>query len=765
MNYKFTLPISKIYLLSCCLLFISLATFGQVKSPQLKLDSLLKVNANHVKQDSAKLVILKETYYQYMRMKNFEKSEEFVDKSVLLARKLNLRRFEAQAYYKLGMFYHGFTNFHKAEENYKKAIEAYTIIDDLDWVAGTYLNLGALYIGVPYYVKALEANQKAIAIYLKNGNEVDLASCYANISDIYMDLGQQANALNYLQKALKIFIKGDPNERGVAVVYNSIGQAYFTASKEELIKMGVNPNQKNTLALENYKKSLKIALVNDDSTILGPLNKDFGSVYEAMGERDLALKAYQKANEINSKLDHTDDYAYSLLALSSFYEKDKEYSKAENLLLEALKIGKQSNLLNVQRDAYLNLSSIHEKQGDFNESLKNYKQYIVAKDEIFNQEKEKEIIRRQLQIDFGVKEKDYQLKQQLTNVELQRQVLLVKQRQQELALSDQEKTLQRLTFLKKQADLENEKKSQTNLLKQQRLKAQLDKEIKDKEIGLQRTELKFNRNVNLILGILASILLASGLFVYYTQRKTAKLNKLVSEQKAELEKLGKVKDRIFSVVSHDMRTPVNSLISFIQLLEDGNINQQELTKYAGLLKTTLGYTSSMMENLLNWASSQMQGFKPIIEKFDVQLCAQEVVNALHATAVQKNITIVNDIKSGSMCLADMNMTALILRNLLSNSIKFTAKNETIKLSSASVNNKIAIAVSDNGVGLLKNQVDNFNNSGYQEIGKSTLGTNKEKGTGIGLILCQTFTTLMNGSLHVESEENKGSVFTLSLPKA
>jgi tetratricopeptide (TPR) repeat protein len=176
-----------------------------------------------------------------------------------------------------------------------------------------------------------------------------------------------------------------------------------------------------------------------------------------MGERDLALKAYQKANEINSKSDHKDDYAYSLLALSNFYEKDKEYSKAENLLVEALKIGQQNNLLTVQRDAYLNLSSIDEKQGNFNQSLTNYKQYIVVKDEIFNQEKEKEIIRRQLQIDFGVKEKDYQLKQQLTNVELQRQVLLAKQQQQELALSDQEKTLQRLTFLKKQADLENEK--------------------------------------------------------------------------------------------------------------------------------------------------------------------------------------------------------------------------------------------------------------------------------------------------------------------
>ncbi len=757
----------KVYLFCFILFLTNLTVWGQVKTPQQKLDSLLVVNQNHPKEDSTKVAILKDIYRQYMRLKHTAKAEEYVFRTIVAAQKANQKGLEAEAFYRLGLYYHGFTNYQKAEEYYLKAIEKYIALKDLDWVAGIYLNLGALYYGIPDYAKALEVNQKAIAIYLKTGNETDLASCYTNIAGIYQDLGQQDNSLNYLKKALKIFLKAGPNTRGVAVVNNTIGSAYFSASNEELLKMGVNPLQKNELALDNFNKALKIGLIINDNGVQGIANRNLGGVYEAMGQRNLALNAYEKSVAFNKNEDDLREYTLSLLALGDFYKEEKNYAQANKLLLEALEIGQLNKLLDVQRNAYLSLSDVEEKRQNFGQSLNYYRQYILFKDQIFNQEKEKEITRRQLLIDFSVKEKDYQLKQQVTDGELQRQVLLAKQqqqqlvlRQQELALSDKEKSLQRLTFLQRQADLENEKRAQGDLLKQQQLKAQ----IKDKEINLQRTELRFNRNINIFLCILATVLFASAIFVFYAQHRTAKLNKIVSEQKRELEKLGKVKDRIFSLVSHDMRAPVNSLISFMQLLEGGSISQEKLTRYAANLKDALGYTSAMMENLLNWASSQMEGYRPILEKFDVELCARDVINALQITAKQKNIKIENEIKSGTLCLADMNMTSLILRNLISNSIKFTPNNGVIKVAATTTGNEVLVHISDNGIGLSNHQILAFNMPGNQEIGESTLGTNKEKGTGIGLVLCKTFTALMNGSLKVMSKQGEGSVFTLQLPK-
>lgn len=303
----------------------------------------------------------------------------------------------------------------------------------------------------------------------------------------------------------------------------------------------------------------------------------------------------------------------------------------------------------------------------------------------------------------------------------------------------------------------------TNLLIQEHLV--FDKEIKDKQIDSQNEDLRFNRNVNTFLGILTAFLFGIAVFVYFTQQRTARLNKIVSEQKEALERLGLVKDRIFSVVSHDMRSPINSLISFTQLLEDGDLTPAQLKRYAANLKNALGYTSSMMENLLNWASSQMQGYTPLVEKFDSQLCAQEVINTMQTASAQKDITVENKVSSGLLCLADLNMTSLVLRNLLNNAIKFTPTKGHIVIDMQANEAHLMFKIIDNGVGLSIDQVNRINADSYNEMGKTTLGTNNERGTGIGLVLCKTFTSIMKGKLSVESKVGEGSVFTLSLPRA
>lgn len=759
----------KICFLFCLFILFSFTTKAQ--NLQKRLDSLLAVNNSHPKDDSAKLVIYNLLYRQYIKMKDKVKTDEYLDKSIFLAQKINQKWYEAEAYNRKGRGYHGVANYQKAAEFYEKAINAFTLVKDMNNVAGMYLNLGALYQAIPDFAKSLEMSQKAMVIYQANGNINDLGSVYTNIAGIYQELGQHSNALNYYTKALKIFKENDV-KRGIAVVYNSIGTNYMFASSEELVKMAINGNQKDQKALDNLNNGLKVALLLDDASVLSPLYRDLGSVYERMGRRDLALSSYLKSITFSNEIDNKTEYGNTLIALANFYVEEKTYDQAMSSLTEALKIGERDQTLDLQKDAYQLLSTIEEKRGNYNASLASYKKYITIRDLIFNAQKEREITRKQLQIDFAVKEKDYQLKQQATDGALQRQVLLAKQqeqklilRQQALAISDKEKRLQRLTFLKKQADLENEKRFQQGMRTREQLKAKLDKEIKDREINAQRAELSVNRNITIFISVFAIILLGSAIVVFFAHRKTVKLNAIVSNQKVELEKLGRVKDRIFSVVGHDMRTPVNSLISFIQLLEDGNMEPQKLNRYAGQLKNTLTYTSSMMENLLNWASSQMEGFKPIIEPFDCSIYAQEVVDSLIEIAKKKKITINNKLPKDSLCLADVNMTTLVLRNLINNSIKFTNENGTINLSLKENDEQLCILIEDNGIGLAQDQIDNFNRAGFDENAKTTLGTNKEKGTGIGLMLCRTFTQLMNGSLQVQSQKGIGTTFILLLPKA
>jgi len=214
-----------------------------------------------------------------------------------------------------------------------------------------------------------------------------------------------------------------------------------------------------------------------------------------------------------------------------------------------------------------------------------------------------------------------------------------------------------------------------------------------------------------------------------------------------------------------MRTPVNSLLSFIQLLEEGNIEQDKLNRYAALLKNSLAYTSSMMENLLNWAASQMQGFNPYLETLNARNLSEEIVDSFKSTAELKRIEIQNNICEDAECKADANMLGLVVRNLISNAIKFTPEHGKIMLESKIVGEELQIEICDTGIGMSEEQVSHFNKSEYQGAGVSTPGTNREKGTGLGLLLCRTFMGLMESKIAVDSVKNSGSKFTLCLKKA
>ncbi|WP_167354685.1 tetratricopeptide repeat-containing sensor histidine kinase [Pedobacter terrae] len=697
-------------------------------------------------------------------MKNVEKAEEYVDKTIQLAHEKNLKKFSALAYYRRGLMYHGRSEYQKAEENYQHAVTEYASVGNLDMVAGTYLNLGALYGSIPDYVKSLEVNQKAIAIYEKMGNDVDLASCYTNISTIYQRLGNQSQALVYMNMALKIFTKDGENSRGAAVVYSLIGDNYFEASDRELMEMDVMPSHKLKLALTYYNKSLKVSEAIGDLGLIATVKRELGDLYSSTGQKDIALKSYQKSVELNKSGEDREAYAASLYALGNFYQKENDFENAITLLNSSLKIAEDNKLLDIEKQSTLGLSAVYEKLKDYNKSLAYYRQYIAVRDKIFDEEKEKEITRRQLQLDFGLKERDYLLKQKLTEGELKRQQQELELKRQQLVLSDKEKALDLLTFQKAKADLDIQRLAQDNKFAKAKFEAQLASGVKDKQISKQVQQIKFDSRVKLFLTIATALILIIALVIFYNQRKTKRLNIIINNQKRELEQLSKVKDRIFSVVSHDMRTPVNSLISFMQLLEGGNIEQEKLKRYAVSLKNNLTYTSTMMENLLNWAASQMQGFNPYLQSLDICELINEVILSLQHHADEKSLTIQNLVPAKTFCKADSNMFMLVIRNIVSNAIKFTPDGGTITIGAIAIENTLEIKVSDTGIGLTSAQIEHFNKQGYSGVGVSTLGTNKEKGTGLGLLLSRTFTGLMDGEISAGINLTAGSFFKIILKK-
>ncbi len=293
--------------------------------------------------------------------------------------------------------------------------------------------------------------------------------------------------------------------------------------------------------------------------------------------------------------------------------------------------------------------------------------------------------------------------------------------------------------------------------------AKLQEKVEVVQHQVAKEQLKDQKKINLYLGFVSVLLLVIGVLAFLSQRRTAHLNKQITLQKKEVEQLSDVKNWIFSVISHDLRTPVNSLIAFSQLLESNKLSAEKLSAYVKALQGSLSYTSALMENLLSWARTQMQGYNPVFEYFDLKDHTLSVINLMNTEASRKNITIVSDLLPNLSVYADMNMTALVTRNLLSNAIKYTPNGGTVYVSCYAEFEYAVLSIKDSGAGMEPDKVSNFNSVDVFRPSESTIGTSNEKGSGLGLMLCKNFVQLMHGKIKAELPSGGGTKFLVRLP--
>lgn len=295
-----------------------------------------------------------------------------------------------------------------------------------------------------------------------------------------------------------------------------------------------------------------------------------------------------------------------------------------------------------------------------------------------------------------------------------------------------------------------------------------DKE-KELEIALLKKSNQLNRTYLLITISLAVIAVLVIVFFYYIFRKTSRLNRQISaqkeeleEQKEELEQLNHVKNRLFSVISHDMRAPVNALSAFVTVLEETDQSKDSLIRFSNQLKKKLAYTSGMMENMLNWAASQLQGFRPFLQQARIREIAEKAIGNAAGLAEEKGIQLANEIPMEMKATIDRDMLQVVIRNLLSNAIKYSYPGGEVTVSSRTEQGQVVIQVSDKGTGMSPDYVEKINSSNM-EVLRSIGGTFKEKGTGLGIFLCRTFAAMMNGNLRVESGPEKGTIVSVTVP--
>lgn len=234
----------------------------------------------------------------------------------------------------------------------------------------------------------------------------------------------------------------------------------------------------------------------------------------------------------------------------------------------------------------------------------------------------------------------------------------------------------------------------------------------------------------------------------------------VSADRDEIQKVNFTKDKIFSIISHDLRSPIGSLQAILGLLKRGQLSEQEFKKITTGLEEQVGQLKNTIDELLTWSKAQLHGITPSQEMLNLKHLIQEVITINRYPARTKKIIVTTNISNGAEAYCDPNMLKSILMNLLTNAIKFTPRGGAVTISCKSENGLARIHVGDTGIGISNENLKKINNS---TVHFTTRGTNNETGTGLGLLMCYDFIHKNNGTLKIQSEEGKGSVFIISLP--
>ena len=277
-------------------------------------------------------------------------------------------------------------------------------------------------------------------------------------------------------------------------------------------------------------------------------------------------------------------------------------------------------------------------------------------------------------------------------------------------------------------------------------------------------------NQLLTYGLIAGLIFTLALLIFIwlkNSKDSQEKNKYVKEnsklalKNAQLEEVNQVKDKLFSIVSHDLKDSISSIKAFLDLLKDGAISKEEFNNLIPELSENANNASSLLFNLLNWSKSQMQNLQPKPELFNIQEIFQIKISLIEKKVNDKGIILIDESKR-DFVYADRSMMEIVIQNLITNAVKFSGKGDVITISNQDYNGNVLICVEDTGIGISQeNQKKLFN----AKKNFTTIGTENEKGTGLGLTICKDLVELNRGRIWVESTPNIGSKFFIELPKA
>lgn len=240
------------------------------------------------------------------------------------------------------------------------------------------------------------------------------------------------------------------------------------------------------------------------------------------------------------------------------------------------------------------------------------------------------------------------------------------------------------------------------------------------------------------------------------------LYRQLKQSEQNLRQSNDIRARLFRIISHDLRSPFNAILGLSDLLlqDYGRLNEREKREFIGHINSTAKNTYTLVENLLEWSAMQTNGIQVKTENLNLKKLVSENLALQQESARRKEISLESSVADNVTAYADRNMSNTVVRNLLSNAIKFTHQGGKVSIAAQTTGDLVEISISDTGTGMTEEEIEQLLNA---DLNPSKLGTNQEKGTGFGLMLCKEFIETQGGRLHIESTPGVGSRFMFTLP--
>lgn len=568
-------------------------------------------------------------------------------------------------------------------------------------------------------------------------------------------------SLEYAEAALQLATEVNDID-GIAYSYRILSSIYAL-------------NDNYFMSMEYIQKAIDIFENRGDEIGIANCYISLGHIYRSLNNHEQEIKFHKISFETFNRQGITERIGVSAHNLGESYYNNKEFAKAENLTRLAIQINDSILNLPVLSSCYKVMGLIKENENQPDSASYYFKKVIKISDELGDNAQKVATVEAILHLatmaksakNFNLQHKYLQQTEAFCKKFNLKKLLLKVYHEMQTFYLNQNKLEKVKFYLNAYDELSGELhrvqlEDRNRLTKSMSSIHQLNKttEKLHKENAAQASTI-FYRNISLY--ITSFFLIALFLVLRklkHTNRELKSQNDIINKQKSELQELNATKNKFFSIVAHDLRSPLASLKSFSTVLVEhiDFISKEEIQSMGGKLDISLDNTLKMADNLIIWAQSQMNIIEDKKEFINLKEVVNEICDIFKVIASNKEVRLIASVIGDPHFIGDKDQVEFVIRNLINNAIKFTPRKGIVNVSVTQTSNQIKISVSDTGVGMSSEFSKNLFSI---EKPKGIPGTEGEKGSGLGLVLSSEFVKRNDGEIHVVSQEAIGTTITVS----